>query len=184
MLLPTWLLCEVLLNGRAQKNGFPGDLEPKLATERGTWGTIMFREHPCVILHALGVRHPGIGVNCPGCDAPWDLPWVVSGRFPLIMIRKPVAGATPLEGPGTSGASLPPEPWGEGFPLGYNGSIERPLTSEGPIQSSPDPQGSGDARVGFMSRPTQFLLFESREVTHVRMSPYACGAKVRWHPWG
>ena len=68
------------------KNGFPGDLEPKLATERGDMGTIIFRIHPCVILHALGVRHPGIYVTCPGCNTPWDLPWVISGRFPWVTL--------------------------------------------------------------------------------------------------
>ena len=36
----------------------------------------------------------------------------------------------------------PLNPGIRGSPLGYDGSFERPLTSEGPIQSSPNPQGS------------------------------------------
>ena len=37
--------------GGREKNGFPGDLEPKLATERGDMGTIVFRVNPCVICY-------------------------------------------------------------------------------------------------------------------------------------
>ena len=64
--------------GGREKNGFPGDLEPKLATERGDMGTIIFRINPCVIcyvpwvlgtlgslLRALGVKHPGISPGSP-----------------------------------------------------------------------------------------------------------------------
>ena len=98
-----------------------------------------------------------------------------------MVIRKPVAGATPLEGPGPSEASLPPEPWVGEFPLGYFGSIERPLTSEGPIQSSPVPQGSGERESAH--GPTDIIYFMSREAP-VCGYIAAYGAKVRGHPWG
>ena len=83
-------------------------------------GTIFFRVNPsCVncyvpwVLSTLGSPLRALGVNHPG-----TFPWETPGRFPVRIIREPVAGATPLEGPGASGASLPPEPWDGGFPPG------------------------------------------------------------------
>ena len=93
-------------------------------------------DHPVSVNPCVYIKMPWVS------GAPWVLPWVAPGQFPR-MIRKPVAGATPLEGPGTSGRRCPLNPGMGDSPLGYDGSIERPLTSEGPIQSSPDPQGSG-----------------------------------------
>ena len=62
--------------------------------------------------------NPSVIIRYPGCGAPWVFPWVAPGWIPVSILRTPVAGATPLEGPGPSGASLPPEPWDGGFPPG------------------------------------------------------------------
>merc|ERR1711966_621978 len=154
---------------RRKRNGFPGDLEPKLATGGGAWDTIVSILHPCVIL------------TYPGCGAPWVLPWVAPGYIPVRIIRRPVAGATPLEGPGPSGASLPPEPWDGGFPPGgLTAQLKGPSPVRVPFNNPLTPRGRGGASRR-MSRPPKRIL--TREAPTLRVVS-AFGAKVRGHPWG
>ena len=71
----------------------------------------------------------------------------------MSILRTPVAGATPLEGPGPSGASLSPEPWDGGFPPGgFTAQLKGPSQVRVPFNNPLAPRGRGCASRR-MSRP-------------------------------
>ena len=123
-MLPSWM-DQGREGGEKQKGVLPRKPKAKMAIKRDRVTTVLITCAMCML------------------GGPRGTP-----RFPREMrYYNPERGPIPWTGPGALGVSLPPKPpWVWVSLLGLSDPIERPLTSESPIQRDPNPRGRRYAR--------------------------------------